>query len=39
MARRYLRNLDVIIRACQEDGPFIYAVHHNRIERLTLSAG
>ena len=38
MARRYLRNLDAITRACQEDGPFIYAVHHNRIERLTLSA-
>ena len=39
MARRYLRNLDVITRACKEEGPFIYAVHHNRIERLTLSAG
>ena len=38
MARRYLRNLDAITRACQEEGPFIYAVHHNRIERLTLSA-
>ena len=38
MARRYLRNLDAIFRACQEDGPFIFAVHHNRIERLTLSA-
>ena len=39
MAQRYLRNLDAITRACQEDGPFIYAVHHNRIERLTLSTG
>lgn len=38
MARRYLRNLDAITRACEEEGPFIYAVHHNRIERLTLSA-
>jgi len=38
MARRYLRNLDAITRVCQEDGPFIYAVHHNRIEPLTLSA-
>ncbi len=38
MARRYLRNLDAITRACQEDGPLIYAVHHNRIERLPLSA-
>ena len=37
MARRYLRNLVAITRACREDGPFIYAVHHNRIERLTLS--
>ena len=38
MARRYLKNLDAITRACRNDGPFIYAVHHNRIERLTLSA-
>ena len=38
MARRYLRNLDAITQACQEDGPFIYAVHHNRIEPLMLSA-
>ena len=37
MARRYLRNLDAITRACREDGPLIYAVHHNRIERLRLS--
>ena len=38
MARRYLRNLDAIFTACHEDGPFIFAVHHNRIERLRLSA-
>ena len=37
MAQRYLRNLDTITRACEEEGPFIYAVHHNRIERLRLS--
>ncbi|MDE0116598.1 MAG: hypothetical protein OXT07_08270 [bacterium] len=36
MAARYLDNLDVITRACQEPGPFIYAVHKNRIERLPL---
>lgn len=38
MAQRYLRNLDAITQACVETGPFIYAVHHNRIERLRLSA-
>ena len=37
MAQRYLRNLDAITRACEEEGPFIYAMHHNRIERLRLS--
>lgn len=38
MARRYIRNLDAITQACREIGPFIYAVHNNRIERLTLSS-
>ena len=38
MARRYLRNLNAMTRACKEEGPFIYAVHHNRIERLALGA-
>ena len=38
MAHRYLSNLNAITRAYKEEGPFIYAVHHNRIERLTLSA-
>ena len=37
MARRYLRNLDAIAQACSDIGPFVYAVHHNRIERLALS--
>ena len=37
MARRFLDNLDSITQVCQEDsGPFIYAVHSNRIERLRL---
>ncbi|WP_420435477.1 hypothetical protein [Candidatus Poriferisocius sp.] len=36
MAARYLGNLDAITQACQEPGPFIYAVHKNRIERLPL---
>lgn len=36
MAARYLDNLDAITQACQEPGPFIYAVYKNRIERLPL---
>ena len=37
MARRFLDNLDAIARVCADDrGPFIYAVHSNRIERLRL---
>ncbi|MCY3968116.1 MAG: hypothetical protein OXF21_06095 [bacterium] len=36
MAARYVNNLDAITQACQEPGPFIYAVHKNRIERLAL---
>lgn len=37
MARRFLDNLDAIAQACADDaGPFIYAVHSNRIERLRL---
>lgn len=35
MAKRFLENLDAIVQACGDTGPFIYAVHHNRIERLT----
>jgi len=37
MARRFLDNLDAIAQVCADDqGPFIYAVHSNRIERLRL---
>jgi hypothetical protein len=36
MARRFLTNLAGMERACSEPGPFIYAVHEARIERLSL---
>ncbi len=37
MARRFLDSLEAIAQACADDpGPFIYAVHRNRIERLRL---
>jgi hypothetical protein len=36
MAARFLDNLDSITRACAEAGPYIYAVHANRIERLPI---
>ncbi|MEQ1702222.1 MAG: hypothetical protein ABMA25_19085 [Ilumatobacteraceae bacterium] len=37
MARRFLDNLDAISQVCADDpGPFIYAVHSSRIERLRL---
>jgi hypothetical protein len=36
MAARFLRNLTRITLACQESGPFIYAVHKDRIERLPV---
>ena len=34
MAERFLEHLDAIAAACAEPGPFIYAVHQARIERL-----
>ncbi len=34
MAQRYLDNLPAIAAACAQPGPFMYAVHANRIERL-----
>jgi hypothetical protein len=34
MAGRFLDNLDTITGACADPGPFIYAVHQTRIERL-----
>jgi hypothetical protein len=36
MASRFIRNLERIELACAQPGPFIFAVHDNRIERLTL---
>lgn len=36
MADRFLRNIDEIATACMDSGPFIYAVHLTRIERMTL---
>ena len=32
MADRFLRNLDAIAAACARSGPFIYAVHAERLE-------
>jgi len=37
MAARFLTNLDAITEACANPGPFIYAVHKNRVEKLPLS--
>jgi hypothetical protein len=36
MAQRYLANLDAITAACRGPGPFMFAVHANRIERLAM---
>lgn len=36
MAERFLRNIERIADACEEPGPFVYAVHQMRIERLRL---
>jgi PIN like domain len=36
MAGRFLDNLDAIVRACNEPGPFIYAVHRTRIDKLPI---
>ncbi len=36
MAKRYIEHLPAITDACREPGPFIYAVHQHRIERLAL---
>lgn len=36
MAARFIVNLRSITRACAEPGPFIYAVHKDRIERLAI---
>lgn len=34
MARRFLVNLPAITVACARPGPFIYAVHANRIQQM-----
>lgn len=36
MAARFLDNLAAIERACEDPGPFIYAVHQTRIEKLPI---
>jgi len=37
MAARFLDRLPAIVSACREPGPFLYAVHASRIERLDLA--
>jgi hypothetical protein len=37
MARRFIHRLPAITSACREAGPFIYAVHAERIRRLDLT--
>jgi hypothetical protein len=39
MAERYLANWPRIRRAADESGPYLYAVHVNRIERLQIGDG
>jgi hypothetical protein len=39
MAARFVRNLPRITAACERPGPFVYAVHKNRIEELELGTG
>jgi hypothetical protein len=36
MAERYLTNVEAIAEACSRPGPFLYAVHADRIERLAI---
>ena len=38
MAERYLANLARIAGACDEPGPFLYAVHASSIERLSIGS-
>jgi hypothetical protein len=38
MAARFLDNLVSITAACSRPGPFVYAVHKNRIDRLNLAS-
>ncbi len=39
MTARFIDNLDAITEACGKPGPFIYAVHTNRIELLAIGDG
>lgn len=36
MAHRFIDNMPAIARPCAEPGPYIFAVHETRIERLKL---
>lgn len=36
MATFFLNNLDRVVEACREPGPFVYAVHRHRIDPLAL---
>jgi hypothetical protein len=36
MANHFLNNLPAIVRACRDEGPFIYGVQDKRIERYVL---
>jgi hypothetical protein len=36
MAARFIDNIDAITEACQQSGPFIYAVHESRIVQLPI---
>lgn len=38
MARRYVASLEAITTACLQPGPFLYAVHVDRINRLDLTS-
>ena len=39
MADRFLHSLPAIAKACQEPGPFLYAVYKDRIQKVQLSDG
>lgn len=36
---RFVSNLPAIERACRRDGPFVYRIHPDRIERRALRSG
>ena len=37
MANRFLRSLPRIVEACSQPGPFLIAVHSNRIQEMPIS--